>query len=150
MNVILSLNFKNYDLKITYLFFSFRISENYEIFEDLSRLEVKNLNKICDRRRIVLPDSEPLDEFLQEDDIVEFDVFSSDIWLDVILELNYEDSMNLKHMNQSQKDALAKFELKVERDMSITELKAYLHKSAIIIWNKIQMHSTRSITFYFP
>ena len=91
--------------------------------------------KIINKKKHLLPESGPLDGYLENDDVVEFELSSLDIWLEVINTSNYENS--------------AKFEIKVDSELSICELKSYLQKWAIIIWNQIQMHNPKNITFYF-
>jgi len=92
----------------------YRIIQNYEAFGNLSRLQVGQMYKIINKKKHLLPESGPLDGYLENDDVVEFELSSLDIWLEVINTSNYENS--------------AKFEIKVDSELSICELKSYLQK----------------------
>jgi hypothetical protein len=91
-----------------------------------------------DKKREPLPESGPLEGFLNDEDIVEFELTSSDIWVKVFMTLNW-----------GEKTHQVIFEVRVERDMRINHFKAYLIKSVITIWNQIQVYNLKDITFYF-
>jgi len=75
---------------------------------------------------------------MKSEDVIEFELTSIDIWLKVYMVLSWGNKVH----NVS-------FEVRAERDMSISQFHAYLCKSIITIWNQIQIQDMQDITFYF-
>jgi hypothetical protein len=75
---------------------------------------------------------------LEDEDDIEFDLDSHDVWIKVY--------MTLKNNNYVHR---CFFEVRVSKYMTITEFKIYMQKSAITIWNQMMIHDMKDITFYF-
>jgi hypothetical protein len=64
---------------------------------------------------MILPSSGNINHLLEDEDIVEFEITSMDIWVRVYIAIS---SGKIKHS--------ASFELRVDRDMRIEDFQAYL------------------------
>jgi hypothetical protein len=114
------------------------VSDKSDIFKDLTQLSVTNLYKRNEKTSDLLLVTDNVIDVLQDDDVVEFELTSYDVWVKV----------NMTLINRG-KTHNSSFEVRVSRESNILQFKHYLYKSVITMWNQMKMHNLNALTFYF-
>lgn len=83
---------------------------------------------------------------LKDEDIVEFELTSYDVWVKISITLTTESSASSQRPTNSH---YSSFEVRVAREMNIAQFKYYIYKSVVTIWNQIKMHENYDISFNF-
>ena len=114
------------------------VSESYEILRDLSQLSVTNLYRQNDRELGRLESTDEALNVLKDEDIIEFDLTSLDVWIKIFMKISNQD-----------KTYRCVFEARVNRETTILQLKHYIYKCVITLWNQLIIHNLKDVTFYF-
>ena len=116
-----------------------QIVEKYPKLSGLNGLKAVNLFIKTDRGPLYLKnEKEIISESIRSNDIVYFDLQFSEIWLEVEMTLKCDD-----------KSICLLFELKVESEFYITELRNVLIKLGIKSWVKSMLESDNNDYFLF-
>ena len=114
------------------------ISESNEVFRDLSQLSVSTLYKQNDRVLGRLNSTDEALDVLQDEEAIQFDLTSLDVWVKVFMKISSND-----------KTYRWVYEARVNRDTTILQLKHYIYKWIITLWNQLSIHNLKDATFYF-
>jgi len=124
------IEFRNWLKRLNYLFLGIN-----DIFKNLTHLKVVQMKKFKTNNVLFIADH--VCDVLKDEDVVEFELTSSDIWIKVSMQLDSLDTSRT-----------ASFEVRVRREMRIVDFKRYMCKNAITMWNQMIMHDLED-TFTF-
>ena len=57
----------------------------YDIFRDLTRIDAFNLWKVIEKSSTPLPEDGEIGKLLEDDDVIEFEVTSTEIWIKIFM-----------------------------------------------------------------
>lgn len=115
------------------------ISTNYDMFKDLNNLCVVDLKARNDNNKLLqLNEGDIISEVLWEEDVVEFDLTSQDVWIKMLITLYHGEKFHRCY-----------YEVRVSRDLTILDFRKYIYKSVITLWNQLKIHNHKDVTFYF-